>query len=59
MEINVHDSSVSSEKNVVLLNPKTGEKVVILPEIGAALLELELICDHILIFVTAVTNTQT
>ena len=41
MEINVHDSTVSSEKKVVLLNPKTGEKVVILPEIGATLVELE------------------
>lgn len=49
MEINVHDSTVSSEMKVVLLNPKTGEKVVILPEIGATLVELELICDNKLI----------
>ena len=42
MEIIVH-SEPSSEKKVTLQNPKTGEKVVILPEIGAALLELELI----------------
>jgi len=46
MEINIHDSTVSSEKKVVLLNPKTGEKVVILPEIGATLVELELISEN-------------
>lgn len=39
----------SSEKKVTLLNPQTGEKVVILPEIGAALLELELICENKLV----------
>lgn len=49
MEIIVQDAKASSEKKVILHNPQTGEKVVILPEIGAALLELELICDHILI----------
>lgn len=49
MEINVHDSTVSSEKKVVLLNPKTGEKVVILPEIGAALVGLKLICENHLV----------
>jgi len=49
MEINIYDSTVSSEKKVVLLNPKTGEKVVILPEIGAALVELELICENKLV----------
>ena len=49
MEINVHDSTVSSEKKVVLLNQKTGEKVVILPEIGATLVELELICENHLV----------
>lgn len=49
MEINVHDSTVSSEKKVVLLNPKTGEKAVILPEIGAVLVELELICENHLV----------
>lgn len=49
MEINILDSTASSEKKVILLNPQTGEKVVILPKIGAALLELELICDHKLI----------
>lgn len=49
MEINVQDSTISSEKKVVLLNSKTGEKVVILPEIGATLVELELICDNKLI----------
>ena len=42
MEINVH-TEPSSEKKVTLKNPKTGEKVVILPEIGAALVELELV----------------
>ena len=49
MEINVHDSTVSSEKKVVLLNPKTGEKAVIIPEIGAVLVELELICENHLV----------
>jgi len=49
MEINVHDSTVSSEKKVILYNPQTGEKVVILPEIGAALVELELICENKLV----------
>ena len=49
MEINVQDAKASSEKKVILHNPQTGEKVVILPEIGAVLVELELICDHKLI----------
>jgi len=49
MEINVQDAETSSEKKVILHNPQTGEKVVILPEIGASLVELELICDHKLI----------
>jgi aldose 1-epimerase len=48
MEIIVH-SEPSSEKKVTLQNPQTGEKVVILPEIGAALLELELICENKLV----------
>jgi aldose 1-epimerase len=48
MEIIVH-SEPSSEKKVTLQNPKTGEKVVILPEIGAALVELELICENKLV----------
>ena len=39
----------SSEKKVTLLNPQTGEKVVILPEMGAALVELELICENKLV----------
>ena len=39
----------SSEKKVILQNPQTGEKVVILPEIGAALVELELICENKLV----------
>jgi aldose 1-epimerase len=39
----------TSEKKVILQNPQTGEKVVILPEIGAALLELELICENKLV----------
>ena len=49
MEINVHNSTVYSEKKVVLFNSKTGEKVVILPEIGATLVGLELICENKLI----------
>ena len=49
MEINVHDSTVPSEKKVMLTNPKTGEKAVILPEIGATLVGLELICDNNLV----------
>jgi len=49
MEININDSTVSSEKKVILYNPQTGEKVVILPEIGAALVELELICENKLV----------
>jgi aldose 1-epimerase len=48
MEIIVH-SEPSSEKIVTLQNPKTGEKVVILPEIGATLVELELICENKLV----------
>ena len=40
MEIIIH-TEPSSEKKVTLKNPKTGEKVVILPEIGATLVELE------------------
>jgi aldose 1-epimerase len=39
----------TSEKKVILQNPQTGEKVVILPEIGAALVELELICENKLV----------
>jgi aldose 1-epimerase len=42
-------AEASSEKKVTLLNPQTGEKVVILPEIGAALVELELICENKLV----------
>jgi aldose 1-epimerase len=48
MEIIVLAES-TSEKKVILQNPQTGEKVVILPEIGAALLELELICENKLV----------
>jgi aldose 1-epimerase len=39
----------TSEKKVILQNPQTGEKVVILPEIVAALVELELICENKLV----------
>jgi aldose 1-epimerase len=42
-------AEASSEKKVTLLNPQTGEKVVILPEMGAALVELELICENKLV----------
>lgn len=49
MEINVHDSTISSENKVILFNPETGEKVVILPKIGAVLVELELICENKLV----------
>jgi aldose 1-epimerase len=45
MEIIV-DAESSNEKKVILQNPQTGEKVVILPEIGATLLELELMCEN-------------
>jgi aldose 1-epimerase len=48
MEIIVLAES-TSEKKVILQNPQTGEKVVILPEIGAALVELELICENKLV----------
>ena len=48
MEIIVHNE-YSSEKKVILRNPQTGEKAVILPEIGAALVDLELICENKLI----------
>jgi aldose 1-epimerase len=48
MEISVHNEH-SNEKKVILQNPQTGEKVVILPEMGAALMELELICENKLI----------
>jgi aldose 1-epimerase len=49
MEITIIEAESPLEKKVILHNPQTGEKVVILPEIGAALVELELICDHVLI----------
>jgi len=49
MEIIVQDAKASSEKKVILHNPQTGEKVVILPEIGATLVELELICGNKLV----------
>ena len=42
-------AEASSEKKVTLLNPQTGEKVVILPEMGAALVELELIGENKLV----------
>lgn len=48
MEIIVHNE-YSSEKKVILRNPQTGEKAVVLPEIGAALVDLELICENKLI----------
>jgi aldose 1-epimerase len=49
MEINIYNSTDSSEKKVILYNPQTGEKVVILPEIGATLVELQLNCEGQLI----------
>ena len=42
-------AEASSEKKVTLRNPQTGEKVIILPEMGAALVELELICENKLV----------
>lgn len=45
MEINTIHAEPFSEKKVILHNPETGEKVVILPEMGVALVELQLNCE--------------
>lgn len=42
MEINIQNSADSNVRQVEIRNPKTGEKALILPEIGATLVDLHL-----------------
>ena len=49
MEINHVDSTEGALGHLELHNPKTGEKAKIIPEIGASLVDLRLICEDKLI----------